>query len=260
MSPSDALNQYRSEGYVICPPILDHTELERVRVHIDLLQEGKLETPSPNYYSFWKPGDNPTMLRKLDNPHLVDSVIHQTIRHPNLGKWAAALHPGCKLVQVWAVQLLYKPPGDMEKGSVGWHQDQDYWSGWWKKGSTLFTAWVGISDVPMESGPMLFARKSHEWGHLDRGDFFGQNLEATKQKIRDASGQPWEEAPDVMPAGGVSFHHRLTVHGSRPNQSAKPRISFAIHLRTEDSWPAETPHFYNEHLDDEKICPVIWRA
>ena len=44
-----------------------------------------------------------------------------------------------------------------------------------------------------------------------------------------------EEVAAVLPPGGVSFHHRLTVHGSGPNLAAGPRVSFAIHFRTEKS-------------------------
>jgi ectoine hydroxylase-related dioxygenase (phytanoyl-CoA dioxygenase family) len=34
----------------------------------------------------------------------------------------------------------------------------------------------------------------------------------------------------VLKAGCVSFHHSLTIHGSRENRSLRPRLSIAIHM------------------------------
>jgi ectoine hydroxylase-related dioxygenase (phytanoyl-CoA dioxygenase family) len=117
---------------------------------------------------------------------------------------------------------------------VGWHQDQEYWDAALQ--GELFTAWVAISDVTAESGPMRFVRGSNHWGLLKAGDFFSDNLDALKRRIQEKQGgSAWEEVAGVLPPGGVSFHHRLTVHGSGPNHGAGPRVSFAVHLRTEKS-------------------------
>jgi ectoine hydroxylase-related dioxygenase (phytanoyl-CoA dioxygenase family) len=83
---------------------------------------------------------------------------------------------------------------------------------------------------------MRFVRGSQHWGLLKAGDFFSGNLDALKQRIQKKhGGSSWEEVAAVLPPGGVSFHHRLTVHGSGPNLASWPRVSFAIHLRTEKS-------------------------
>ena len=69
------------------------------------------------------------------------------------------------------------------------------------------------------------------------------------------------DAPAILPPSGVSFHLRLTIHGTGPNQAAGPRKSFAIHLRTESSRPATgSAHCYVSHLDDPLYCPVIYGA
>ena len=99
----------------------------------------------------------------------------------------------------------------------------------------MFTAWVAISDVTAESGPMRFVPGSNHWGLLKAGDFFSDQLTAIKERIQAKSGGVWREVAAVLPPGGVSFHHRLTVHGSGENHAAGPRVSFAIHFRTEKS-------------------------
>jgi ectoine hydroxylase-related dioxygenase (phytanoyl-CoA dioxygenase family) len=52
--------------------------------------------------------------------------------------------------------------------------------------------------------------------------------------------------PIKLPAGAVSFHHCLTIHGSRPNLSDAPRLSLVVHMQPDGTryrkgTPAE-PH------------------
>lgn len=59
----------------------------------------------------------------------------------------------------------------------------------------------------------------------------------------------------------MSFHHRLTVHGSGANVSRFARRSFAIHMRTEKSTPAKGANdYYVQRLDDPTIRPIIYDA
>ena len=71
----------------------------------------------------------------------------------------------------------------------------------------------------------------------------------------------WEEVAAIMPPGGASFHHNLTYHGSGSNVSTRMRRSFAIHLRTENSAPAEGVgnEGLTEALDEPPYCPVVYR-
>ncbi len=151
--------------------------------------------------------------------------------------------------------MLYKPPGGAATGNVGWHQDRQYWK-YWEEGSELFTAWVALSDVTEEAGAMRFAIGSHRWGFLDKGNFFTSSQAVP---VKAPEGEKWLETPGVLSPGGVSFHHCLTYHGSGPNLSASPRISLALHLRTDQSRPKPgDDHFYVSHLDDPKMWPVIY--
>jgi ectoine hydroxylase-related dioxygenase (phytanoyl-CoA dioxygenase family) len=192
-------------------------------------------------------------------PQVANRAIMEVVSHAALGALAAEL-TGAEWVQVWWVQLLYKPPTRPGGGSanVGWHQDRHYWQ-IWEDGSELFTAWMALSDVTVESGPMRFVRGSHRWG-LQGSDFYGQDHEAQQREIRVPEGEHWEEVPALLPPGGVSFHHNLTYHGSGPNRTAEPRRSFAIHLRTERSAPVGgTRKGLTQFIDDPSYCPVIFR-
>lgn len=106
---------------------------------------------------------------------------------------------------------------------------------------------------------MTFVRGSNRWGYLDAGDFFGKDHAAQRQQITVPAGQTWSEVPALLDAGGVSFHHCLTYHGSGPNTSQTPRASIAVHLRTEQAQPvAWDDSYYVSHLQDPTFCPVLF--
>lgn len=260
--PPDAGDRYRRDGFYFSPPIVPPDLIERVTARMDAVMDGEYETGEPPRRS-WNPGDDPRCIRKIDQAHLSDRTIYELASHPAIGHWAAALL-GAKRVQLWASQMLYKPPVGSDgpdggvTGNVGWHQDKQYWK--YLEGE-LFTAWVAVSDVKGTSGPMWFLRGSHRWGLLDSGDFFGHDHEAQQKAIPVPEGESWEEACAVLPPGAVSFHDRHTYHASGPNVSDAPRRSFAFHLRTENARPVEgRTDYYVQHLDDPAYCPVLYEA
>lgn len=257
--PPDAGERYRRDGFFFSPPIIPTDLIERVTARMDAVMDGVYETGEPPRRS-WNPGDDPKRIRKIDQAHLSDRTIYELASHPAIGHWAAALL-GAKRVQLWASQMLYKPPVGSDggvTGNVGWHQDKQYWR--YMEGE-LFTAWVAVSDVTGASGPMRFLRGSHRWGLLGSGDFFGHDHEAQQKDIPVPEGESWEEVEAVLPPGAVSFHDRHTYHASGPNVSDAPRRSFAFHLRTENARSVEgRTDYYVQHLNDPMYCPVLYEA
>lgn len=255
-----AAAHYEREGFCLVPQAVPSELVARAAPRMEAVMMGDYETgiaPMP----MWKPGDDPTKLRKIDQAHLSDRALREVVSHPAIGAAAAAI-TGAEWIQVWAVQMLFKPPQGQNArsgGNVGWHQDWQYWQPWWEEGSEVFTAWLALSDVTAESGPMRFVPGSHQWGFLDEGNFFDGDL--SREQIPVPDGKEWREEPAILPPGGVSFHHRHTYHGSGPNTSNVPRRSFAIHLRTEKSQPrSDSQAYYVSHLDDPDVCPVIFGA
>ena len=301
---SAAAAQFERDGFYIVPSVIPAELLARVRPHIDAVYAGHYETGIPPCGTPKGCAEPPTKLVKIDNAHRSDRTIFELVTHPAIGQWAAAItgakinrepptklvkidnahrsdrtilelvsHPaigqwaaaltGGKLVQVFATQMLIKPPGGQGGVNVGWHQDQEYWDAALQ--GDIFTAWVAISDVTAESGPMRFVRGSNHWGLLKAGDFFSDKLDELKQRIQAKSGGgAWQEVAAVLPPGGVSFHHRLTVHGSGENHASGPRVSFAIHLRTEKSGLREGTKWqdagYLNDFADPVGSPVSYRA
>jgi ectoine hydroxylase-related dioxygenase (phytanoyl-CoA dioxygenase family) len=253
--------QFEADGfYLHAQPIIPNDLIRRAIVGMDAVKDGVYETGVPPQPSYWNPGDDPRKLCKIEMSQVANRAIMELVSHPAIGELAAAL-TGARRVQVWWVQLLIKPPADPngEVGAnVGWHQDRYYWQ-IWEEGSELFTAWVALSDVTADSGPMRFVRTSHQWGFLNRSDFYGQNHDAQREDIPVPDGATWEEVAAILPPGGVSFHHSLTYHASGPNLSGTPRRSFAIHLRTEKSRPVgDARKGLTQFVDDPTYCPVIF--
>ena len=108
---------------------------------------------------------------------------------------------------------------------------------------------------------MRFVRGSHEWGLLDDGGFYRQDLDDQRAAIPGAR-RPvlGRSTRHCCRPGGASFHHCLTFHGSGPNRSAGPRRSLAIHMRTENSAPVDGRRAgLTAFIDDPERNPVIYR-
>lgn len=262
-SVSSARARYEADGfYIHAAPVIPADLIQRAIAGMDAVRAGVYETGVPPQPSYWNPGDDPRKLCKIEMPQVANRAIFELASHPAIGELAAAI-AGAEWVQVWWVQLLVKPPtgpNGEAKTNVGWHQDRHYWQVW-EEGSELFTAWVALSDVTEQAGPMRFVRGSHRWGYRGGSDFYGQDHEAQRRDIPVPEGAAWEEVAAILPPGGVSFHHNLTFHASGPNRSAHPRRSFALHMRTQNSCPVgDARKGLTTFIDEPAYCPIIYRA
>jgi ectoine hydroxylase-related dioxygenase (phytanoyl-CoA dioxygenase family) len=230
---------YRREGYWIAPRILTDAELEACREHHARVVAGDYETGRTPWSRDPAVGCPLDRIVKIDNSHWADSTLSRLALHPLIGAMAARL-TGAGSIRLWHDQLLHKPPDSGAAGNVGWHQDYHYWQ--CATPPELLTAWIALDDVHEANGCMQVAPGSHSWGLLPEGDFFNKDLEALKEKIIARTGRPFETRPCILPAGSLSFHHCLTVHGSGPNRSAGPRRSLVAHLIPEPTrYRAGTP-------------------
>jgi hypothetical protein len=249
---------YDENGFALVrEPVVPFAVVERAVAAQELLRFGGNDTGREHAGAYGDPQRSGALI-KIEQPQLASHAIRELVSHPALGKWALEI-TGAEWVQPWWVQLLVKPSGDKLASNVGWHQDRYYRSDW-EDGSELFTAWVALTDVTADAGPMVFLQGSHKWGFLNQGDFFGQDLDALKARINLPDGAAWDEVAGTLPQGGISFHHSLTFHGSSANISGVPRRSFAIHMRTNRSRPVDDRRSgLTTYIDNPEICPVFHR-
>jgi len=138
----------------------------------------------------------------------------------------------------WSSNFFIKEAGT--PSFVSWHQDATYWG---LSSDEVATAWVALSDAPVQSGAMKFWPGSHRRDQLPHVDTFHENnLLSRGQEL--AVKVPEDEGVLVpLKAGEVSLHHVKLVHGSGPNDSADRRIGLALRyiaphvrqLKTNDS-------------------------
>jgi hypothetical protein len=259
VTKSDAATEYRDRGFVLFDtPILDADLISGASEGMDEIREGRYDSGRPPAPSSWNPGDDPGKLCKVELPQRANRAVHGLVSSPAIGACAAAA-TGASMIQVWWVQLLHKPstpPGTTSATNVGWHRDWTYWADAWDPGSELLTAWVALTDVREDCGPMSFAIGTHLWKSVEGGDFFRQDLDRNQFTVPE--GETWREELALLPPGGLSLHDCLTLHGSGPNHSGAPRRSFAIHLRTEKSRTRDGNRAgLVEYLDDLQVCPII---
>ena len=219
--PMSRYEDFQRDGYFIhARPVIPEDLVRRAMEGVDDVLAGRYETGIPPQPSYWNPGDDPNKLGKVEMPQLANRAIKELVSHPALGRLAAEV-TGAKRVQVWWVQLLSKPPASTDAGSgvsVGWHQDRQYWKAW-KEGSELFTAWVAVSDVGPDTGPMAFVKGSHKWGLLNQGAFYIDNsddIEMQRDQISLPPGETWREVEATM--SPAAFHSTI----ASPSTAAAP--------------------------------------
>ncbi|MCG8606514.1 phytanoyl-CoA dioxygenase family protein [bacterium] len=260
MQDQDAIkDSYSKNGFHIFKElVVDKERVQNALAGMDNVRAGKYDLGKPPEESPWNPGDDVKQLCKIEQPQMADRAIADLIRSVEIGELVAAA-TGAKMVQVWWVQLLYKPPvfnHEPTSTRVGWHHDWMYWKQFWADGSELLTAWFALNDVLAESGAMKFVVGSHLWEGIDGGDFYSQKNRSDDFDV--PPGKSWNEQLALLPAGYMSIHHKLTLHGSGRNTSSEPRRSFALHLRTEKSAPrAGAREDLTKYIDDLDICPLI---
>jgi ectoine hydroxylase-related dioxygenase (phytanoyl-CoA dioxygenase family) len=170
---------------------------------------------------------------------------------------------GTRGVRMWHDQALYKEPAG---GVTPWHVDQQYWP---MASSLNVTAWIPLQAVPLETGPLLFGRGSHQ-------KRVGRDLEISAESERQISAavehQGIAEVREPFELGDVSFHYGWTLHRAGPNTSTAHRRVFTIIYMDVDmrlaapknqnqqrDWETWTPSTKVGEVMDDELNPVLWR-
>jgi ectoine hydroxylase-related dioxygenase (phytanoyl-CoA dioxygenase family) len=167
--------------------------------------------------------------------------VRQLTLNKRLGFIAKQLLKASK-VRLWHDQALYKLPGG---DATQPHQDVSYWPMKERKAGTI---WIALDDVTEEMGAMSFIPGSHRAG-IDGYNYRIEDainnksdiLEITKKAVKK------EAVSYNLSAGDATFHHGLTVHYTRPNNTEKIRkgmtiIYFSDGVRYDSRSPAKD-HF-----------------
>jgi ectoine hydroxylase-related dioxygenase (phytanoyl-CoA dioxygenase family) len=102
------------------------------------------------------------------------------------------------------------------------HQDNSYFRVTPMDGGV--TCWLAVDDATIENGCMNYVAGSHKLGLIPHKD-----IPNTPHRV-PADGIPiGPETPVPVPAGSAIFHHLLTLHSSKANNSPHARRAWALH-------------------------------
>ena len=154
-------------------------------------------------------------------PHLLFPWVDEIVHSPEvLDAVEDLIGPDIRLfhLSVW--------PKDAGTGAfVSWHQDATYFA---LEPACHVTAWVALTDAPVEAGCMEVVPGSHKLGQLKHAEMqHPDNLLSRGQTLAvDVDRRRTVHMP--VKAGQFSLHHTHLVHNSGPNRSSDRRIGLGI--------------------------------
>ena len=154
-------------------------------------------------------------------PHLLFRWVDEIVYHP------AVLNPVEDLIgpDIRLFHLSVWPKHAHDPAFVSWHQDATYFG---LEPAVQVTAWVALTDAPVEAGCIEVVPGSHRSGQLHHGQSESpHNLLSRGQTVSEDF--DWHGTVFMaVRAGQMSLHHTHLIHRSGPNQSDHRRIGLGI--------------------------------
>jgi len=154
-------------------------------------------------------------------PHLLFPWVDALARHP------AVLDPVEDIIgpdiRLFHFTIWPKSPGD--PAYVSWHQDATYFG---LEPAVHITAWVALTDVPVEAGAVEVVPCSHKTGQLHHGQFADDANLLSRGQTLTGNFDSENTIFMTLKAGQMSLHHTHLIHRSGPNLSRDRRLGFGI--------------------------------
>jgi hypothetical protein len=276
--PSDKeVKAFERDGYFVTPhSILPEDLIDRVLYGVARYYEGERDWRLPISGGFldWRP-EHGGLLRINDYVSLQSEPLRELCANSTVAAIAACLIRTSE-IRLFHDQLITKLPSSDGNNAVGWHADRAYWRTCTSE--RMITAWIPLVEMTENMGGLSVIKGSHLQGAHDwMTTFNDRDLEALETRLVRA-GIPMDVANLEVPLGCVSFHHGRTVHGSRPNRGANPRIALTVHFQDRENRYRVQPdekgrlalHMNdllcrrgpdgNPDYSDPEICPTLWRS
>ena len=203
---SDQIESFNRDGHLGPFQILSAEEANELRRYFDRLLADQLAAGKDSY--------------SISSAHLKHGRVYDLLCDSRIVSIATDLLG--EDVIGWGSHFFCKLPGDGKR--VDWHQDASYWP---LTPSKAITIWLAIDDADSENACMQFISGSHHFGHLTY-----RPSEADAHNVLDQSiDNPHQYGTffiNEVPAGSVSVHSDLLLHGSEPNESKRRRCALTL--------------------------------
>jgi phytanoyl-CoA hydroxylase len=230
MLSAQQIEQYREDGAVVVPGILDPATLSKMKTILaDWVEQSRTVNAHTDLYDL-EPGHqaHEPRVRRIKKPHLANPLFYDFARSEAMTSCLRALLGDS--ARLYGSKLNLKAPGF---GSpVEWHQD---WAFYPHTNDDVLAVGVMLDDTTTENGAMLVVPGTHKgptYDHHDHEGYFCGAMD-TEQSGVDLS----KAVPCEGPAGSCSFHHVRLIHGSAQNTSAKPRGLLLYEMAAGDAFP-----------------------
>lgn len=260
--------QFDDDGFLVVDELIDPSLLPRLHQAFEKIFHGDFETGVRPDEVNWQEGESdPDRARQICNGWKASRDIARVVLDASLGH-AIGILTGWSGVRIMIDNVVWKPPATT---AFNFHQDNAFLS-WFTPGE-VFTCWIALDDTRADGGTLEFVRGSHRWQlRAPEGEFHApDDYRASMNKAAEHEGVEPEIAYVEVKAGGGSFHHGRTWHGSGANNSPNPRRSLVLH-----AMPAEVeyvPHCFDQGIGpiysrykrlgdnrlDENYFPILWR-
>ncbi len=260
--------RFEADGFVVVDQLLESASLNALHTAFNDLFNGVFETGVQPDEVNWQNGvSDPKLSRQICNGWKANRAIARVVLDESLGRAIAAL-TGWSGVRIMIDNVIWKAP---QTKSLGYHQDNAFLS-WFSPGE-IATCWIALDDTTASGGTIEFARGSHRWDLGEPvGDFHApaDYLKPVHEAAARAGVEPDFHYVEV-PAGGGSFHHGKTWHGSGANPGPAPRRSLVLHAMHADvqyvpeNFSKGIGPIYsrykrlNDNNLDENYFPILWR-
>ncbi len=239
------VEQFKLNGFLVVEDVLSPDEIETLSVQTDLIAAGKAKhIPEANiqlekdFRNAVKSVENPMQgVRKLSGLANRDSVMWRHADNPKIVNIIADLL-GTNDIKLFGDQLFMKAPEGVGTQQP-WHQDSASWKTTFPM--DLVSAWTAIDAATEENGCLNFIPGTHRWGMVQKDQL--------THFLDDFGGAEWPVVPVPLRPGSISFHHSLTLHMSKVNQSKKRRRGYAVHYMRAMSWQDKSDSSYRNHFD-----------
>jgi 2-oxoglutarate-dependent dioxygenase len=261
---SEQLEAFERDGFLIVEEgFVDEGTVEALRERFDHLFAGDYATgirpDEVNWVAGRDPGDR---TRQICNGWKADPGIARQVLSERTGRLAAAL-VGWDGVRILQDNCIWKPPGTK---SLGMHQDGSYLD--YLVPPEMITCWIALDDTSAEAGTITYATGSQRWPRApeNRGEFHAPpDWLAPLDRAKPAA-EELRLVPIEVKAGGASFHHHNTFHGSGPNTATVHRRAVISHLipSATQFHPVNVDPVYSRYRRmgdttmDESYFPVVW--
>jgi ectoine hydroxylase-related dioxygenase (phytanoyl-CoA dioxygenase family) len=261
---AEQIEAFERDGFLIIEEgFIDAEAVELMRERFDDLFAGEYPTGIRPDEVNWVAGRDPEdRTRQICNGWKADPAIARQVLVERTGRLAASLM-GWEAVRILQDNCIWKPPGTK---SLGMHQDGSYLD--YLVPPEMITCWIALDDTSAEAGTITYAAGSHKWPRSpkNRGEFHAPAdwLEPVTRALPEA--EELRLVPIEVRAGGASFHHFNTFHGSGPNTATVHRRAVISHLIPAETefHPVNADPVYSRYRKagdmgmDESYFPVVW--